>query len=51
MELRNKDCVRGQPERLMDMMLKACRNHRAKFKAKEAAKELQVATFYKFDLL
>ncbi|KAG7621093.1 Heat shock factor (HSF)-type DNA-binding [Arabidopsis suecica] len=39
MEFRNEDFVRGQPERLRDMMLKACRKHRAKFKAKEAAKE------------
>ncbi|KAG7546889.1 Heat shock factor (HSF)-type DNA-binding [Arabidopsis suecica] len=39
MEFRNEDFVRGQPERLRDMMLKAFRKHRAKFKAKEAAKE------------
>ncbi|CAL9226091.1 unnamed protein product [Arabidopsis halleri] len=39
MEFRNEDFVRGQPERLRDMMLKAFRKHRAKFKAKEAAKD------------
>ncbi|XP_010449323.1 PREDICTED: heat stress transcription factor A-4a-like [Camelina sativa] len=41
LEYGNEDFVRGHPERMKTMMIKAFRKHRAKFEAKEAAKEMQ----------
>ncbi|EOA17658.1 hypothetical protein CARUB_v10006025mg [Capsella rubella] len=41
LEYGNEDFVRGQPERLKTMMIKAWRKNKAKFKARKAAEELQ----------
>ncbi|XP_010439679.1 PREDICTED: heat stress transcription factor A-4b-like [Camelina sativa] len=39
LEFRNEDFVKGQPERLKDMMIKASRKRRAKSRAQQAAKD------------
>ncbi|XP_010449325.2 PREDICTED: heat stress transcription factor A-4a-like [Camelina sativa] len=39
LEFRNEDFVRGQPKRLKDMMLKASRKRKAKFRAQQATKD------------
>ncbi|EOA17659.1 hypothetical protein CARUB_v10006026mg [Capsella rubella] len=41
LEYGNEDFVRGQPERLKTMMIKAWRKNKAKFKARKAAEEMQ----------
>ncbi|CAH8276030.1 unnamed protein product [Arabidopsis lyrata] len=41
LEFGNEDFVRGQPERLKNMVMRAMSKNRAKFNAREAVKDLQ----------